>query len=100
MKINAANILNTIKPIAKKGLQVTNEIGSTTRNFVKSGFAYADSFIKSKEGCSNLFNSAKKAGVNKDTAVGLAVAFGSIILASKAIINSKNKIQEIRNKNK
>lgn len=97
MKIN---ILETIKPIAKKGLKCTNEIGSATRNFVKSGFTRADSFIKSKGCCSNMINSAKKAGINKDTAVGLAVAFGSMLLASKAIINSKNKIQEIRNKSK
>lgn len=96
MKIN---ILQAIKPAAKKGLQVTNEIGSTTRAIAATGKNCVDSFIKNNKCTSSIINTAKKAGINKDTVIGAAVAAAAITLATEAFITSKNKIKEIIQKN-
>lgn len=85
----------TITQLPKKGIEGINEIGASTRGILKSGQTWVkggvDKFVQTKVG-----SGLKKAGINKDTAIGVALIALAVTKAIQIGVNIKNRVDESR----
>jgi len=78
----------TITQLPKKALNGVNGLGSSMRELAKEN---VDKFSKTKPA-----QGLKKAGINKDTAIGAALILAAIGSAVKIGLNIKNRVDQSR----